>query len=70
MRSSYTFLRSGLFWLTFLILGLAGSALGSDTPADTQNPALRLASVRTYVPQQFRQSRIDYLSGEFPTQFP
>ena len=70
MRSSNTFIRPSLFCLTFLILGLAGSAFGSDAPADEQNPALRLVSVRSYVPQQFRQSRVDYLSGEFPKQFP
>ena len=55
--------------VSLLLLICAGTARGSDTP-DDQGPATHLASVQTYVPQQFRQSRIDYLSGEFPKQFP
>ena len=37
---------------------------------DSAPASIQLASVRTYTPQQFRQSRMDYLSGEFPKQFP
>jgi DNA-binding beta-propeller fold protein YncE len=56
--------------LCCLILAFPGIARGSDTPGGEQGPASRLASVRSYAPRQFRQSRIDYLSGEFPKQFP
>ena len=37
---------------------------------DSAPASIQLASSRTYAPQQFRQSRIDYLSGEFPRRFP
>jgi len=67
MRSPYAFACVALF---IPALTLAGGARGSDPPPEEPSPKVRLASVRTYVPQQFRQSRIDYLSGEFPTQFP
>ena len=67
MRSPRTLARSVLF---LLVLAFAGIARGSDTPAEEQTPSARLMSVRTYVPQQFRQTRLDYLSGEFPKQFP
>jgi|GEM_PF-1460257 DNA-binding beta-propeller fold protein YncE len=68
MRSSHALIRFGLG--VSLTLALAGSAFGRDAGADEQNPAPRLVSVRSYAPQQFRQSRIDYLAGEFPRQFP
>ena len=66
MRSLSTLLRAALI---LLVVTCAGTARSSDAPAE-QNPAIGLASVQTYVPQQFRQSLIDYLSGEFPQQFP
>lgn len=58
------------FVVLLVILALPQASRAGDPPAADQSSAFHLASVRTYVPQQFRQSRMDYLSGEFPQQFP
>ena len=65
MPSPHTLVRA--FLIAQLLAG-AGIAR-SDAPAD-QSPAIHLASVQTYAPQQFHQSLMDRLSGEFPQQFP
>ena len=66
MRSPHTLVRAFGFLLVLTCAGIARSG----HMLDDQSPTLHLASVQTYAPQQFRQSLMDHLSGEFPQQFP
>ena len=67
MRTTHVLRRAALL---LLIMACSRAVRAGDTPATDQGPPMHLVSVKSYAPQQFRQSHIDYLSGEFPKGFP
>jgi sugar lactone lactonase YvrE len=67
MRSPHT---GTHVFLLLLILACPRVGWAGDAPPTDQSPSVHLASIKSYAPHQFRQSRIDRLSGEFPKEFP